>query len=104
MNTNGKIILVTGATGQQGGASTRHLQAKGWSVRALSRDPHKSAARMLADAGVEVVQGDLNDRASLDRVLKGVYGVHSVQSYMQQDPTGEIYQGNTLVDAAKAAG
>lgn len=104
MNTNGKIILVTGATGQQGGASARHLQARGWSVRALTRDPHKPAARALADAGVEVVQGDLNDRASLDRALKGVYGVHSVQSYMPHDPTGEIYQGKALVDTAKAAG
>jgi NAD(P)-dependent dehydrogenase (short-subunit alcohol dehydrogenase family) len=53
MNTNGNIILVTGATGQQGGASARHLQARGWSVRALSRDPHKPAARALADAGSE---------------------------------------------------
>jgi uncharacterized protein YbjT (DUF2867 family) len=104
MSNNGKIILVTGATGQQGGASARHLQARGWKVRALSRDPHKPAARALADAGAEVVQGDLNDRASLDRALKGAYGVHSVQSYMPHDPTGEIYQGKTLVDAAKAAG
>jgi nucleoside-diphosphate-sugar epimerase len=53
MNTNGNIILVTGATGQQGGASARHLQARGWSVRALSRYPHKPAARALADAGSE---------------------------------------------------
>ena len=104
MNKSGNIILVTGATGQQGGASVRHLEARRWSVRALTRDPHKPAARVLADAGVEVVQGDLNDRASLDRALKGVYGVHSVQSYMAHDPTGEIYQGKTLVDAAKAAG
>ena len=104
MNNNGKIILVTGATGQQGGASARHLQARGWSVRALTRDPHTAAARALADAGVEVVQGDLNDRASLDRALKGVYGVHSVQSYMPQDPTREIYQGKNLAEAAKDAG
>jgi uncharacterized protein YbjT (DUF2867 family) len=104
MNSNGKIVLVTGATGQQGGSSARHLQAGGWSVRALTRDPHKPAARALADAGVEVVQGDLNDRASVDRALQGVYGVHSVQSYLPHDPTGEIYQGKTLADAAKAAG
>ena len=104
MNNNGKIILVTGATGQQGGASARHLQARGWSVRALTRDPHTAAARALADAGVEVVQGDLNDRASLDRALKGVYGVHSVQSYMPQDPTREVYQGKNLAEAAKDTG
>ena len=104
MNNYQKIILVTGATGQQGGASARHLQARGWSVRALTRDPHTAVARALADAGVEVVQGDLNDRASLDRALKGVYGVHSVQSYMPQDPTREVYQGKNLAEAAKDAG
>jgi uncharacterized protein YbjT (DUF2867 family) len=104
MKNNGKIIMVTGATGQQGGASARHLQASGWNVRALSRDPYKPAARALVDSGVEVVQGDLNDRASLDHALQGVYGVHSVQAYMPQDPTGEIYQGKTLAEAAKDAG
>lgn len=104
MNTHDKTILVTGATGQQGGASARHLQARGWCVRVLTRDPQKPAAQALADAGMEVVQGDLTDRASLDRALQGVYGVHSVQSYMPRDPGGEINQGKTLADAAKAAG
>jgi uncharacterized protein YbjT (DUF2867 family) len=104
MNTHDKTILVTGATGQQGGASARHLQAKGWSVRALTRDPQKPAALALAETGVEVAQGDLTDRASLDRALQGVYGVHSVQSYMPSDPGGEIQQGKTLADAAKAVG
>ena len=104
MNNKEKIILVTGATGQQGGASARHLQARGWRVRALTRDPHTAAARALADSGVEVVQGDLNDRASLDRAIKGAYGVHSVQSYMPQDPTREVYQGKNLAEAASDAG
>jgi len=104
MNNKEKIILVTGATGQQGGASARHLQARGWRVRALTRDPHTAAARALADAGVKVVQGDLNDRASLDRAIKGTHGVHSVQPYMPQDPTREVYQGKNLAEAASDAG
>jgi uncharacterized protein YbjT (DUF2867 family) len=104
MNTSDKIILVTGATGQQGGASARHLHAKGWRVRALTRDPSTPAARALAELDIEVVQGDLSDRPSLDHALVGVYGVHSVQAYMPQDPTREVYQGKTLADAAKAAG
>ncbi len=62
-------------------------------MRAPTRDPHTTAARALADAGVEVVQGDLHDRASLGRALKGAYGVHSVQAYMPHDPTGEVFQG-----------
>ncbi len=104
MNTNNKTILVTGATGQQGGASARQLHAKGWQVRALSRDPSTPAARALAELGIDVVQGDLSDRPSLDHALNGVYGVHSVQAYLPQDPTREVYQGKTLADAAKAAG
>ena len=61
MNTNGKVILVTGATGHQGGASTRHLLATGWRVRALVRNPDDPAAHALADSGVQVVQGDMAD-------------------------------------------
>jgi uncharacterized protein YbjT (DUF2867 family) len=45
MNTNNKTILVTGATGQQGGASARRLHAQGWQVRALSRDHSTPGAR-----------------------------------------------------------
>jgi len=104
MNTNGKVILVTGATGHQGGASARHLLANGWRVRALVRDPDVPAARALADSGIEVVQGDMTDRASLDRAMRGVYGVHSVQAYLPKDAAGEIRQGCNVADAAKAAG
>jgi uncharacterized protein YbjT (DUF2867 family) len=104
MNTNGKVILVTGATGHQGGASARHLLANGWRVRALVRNPDDPTARALADSGVEVVQGDMIDRASLDRAMHGVYGVHSVQAYLPKDAAGEIRQGTNVADAAKAAG
>src|SRR5690242_20666201 len=100
------IILVTGATGQQGGAVTRHLLAQGRRVRALTRAPDKPAARALAGQGAEVVQGDLYDRASLDRALRDVYGVFSVQNFWLPDVgyEGEVRQGKTLADAAKAAG
>ena len=40
-----RTILVTGATGQQGGAALKHLREKGFTVRALTRDPSKDAAR-----------------------------------------------------------
>src|SRR5262245_19431795 len=104
MNTNNKVILVTGATGHQGGASARHLLANGWRVRALVRKIDDPAARALADSGVELVQGDMTDRASLDRAMQGVYGVHSVQAYLPKDAAGEIRQGTNVADAAKAAG
>jgi uncharacterized protein YbjT (DUF2867 family) len=106
MSNNDKIILVTGATGQQGGATARHLLAQGWQVRALTRDPKSPASQALAAAGAEIVQGDLYDRASLDRVLKGSYGVFSVQNFWLPDvgADGEIRQGRIVADAAKAAG
>lgn len=106
MYSHEETILVTGATGQQGGAVTRHLLAGGWRLRALIRDPEKPAARALAENRVELVQGDLNDRASLNRALKGVYGVFSMQNFWLPDvgAEGEVRQGKTIADAATAAG
>ncbi|PWU18142.1 MAG: NmrA/HSCARG family protein [Verrucomicrobia bacterium] len=100
-----KRILVTGATGQQGGAVTRHLlKQSGFSVRALSRDKNKPAARALAQSGAEVVQGDLNDAASIKKALEGAYGCYSVQDGMEAGFEAEVRQGKALADAAKAAG
>lgn len=104
INNKGKIVLVTGATGNQGGAVARSLLASGWSLRALTRDPSKPAALALAEKGVQVVKGDLDDRASVVQALKGVYGVFSVQTFMEQGTAGEIRQGKALADITKAAG
>lgn len=104
IDNKGKIILVTGATGNQGGAVAYSLLSSGWTVRALIRDPSKPAALVLAEKGVQVVKGDLDDRVSVDQALKGVYGVFSVQAFMEQGTAGEIRQGKTLADSAKAAG
>ena len=70
-NHKDKTILVTGATGQQGGAVTRHLLKDGWKVRALVRDPNKDSAKALAQQGAELAKGDLNDRATIEAALKG---------------------------------
>ena len=72
MSNSDKLIVVTGATGQQGGATAKHLLTQGWRVRALDRDPNRTRPlkRWLA-AGAEVVSGDLDDRASLDRAFAG---------------------------------
>jgi uncharacterized protein YbjT (DUF2867 family) len=102
---NAKLILVTGATGQQGGAVARHLLKKpGFTVRALTRDSAKSAARALAQAGAQLFQGDLDDPASIRRALEGTWGVFSVQNFMESGFDGEIRQGKAVADAAKAAG
>ncbi len=97
---NDKVILVTGATGKQGGAVLRRLRERGFSVRALTRDPDEPRARSLTGHGTEVMRGDLNDQASLTRALDGAYGVFSVQA-LERDVEEEIRQGVNLVDAAK---
>ena len=100
----GPLILVSGATGNQGGAVARHLLKRGFRVRALSRDTQKPEAQALAEEGAEVVRGDLDDRSSVDRALEGAYGVFSVQNFYEGGYEGEVRQGKTLADAAKAAG
>jgi uncharacterized protein YbjT (DUF2867 family) len=103
---NNKIIAVTGATGQQGGAVARKLLTDGWKVRALTRDLSKPAAQALTSAGAELVAGDMDSRSDLDAAFKGVYGVFSVQNFWLPNVgyEGEIRQGKNVADAAKDAG
>ena len=105
MNTD-KLIAVAGATGQQGGATTRHLLERGFRVRALTRNPNSESSLKLKAAGAEVVAADLANPESLGAALDGVYGVFSVQNFWLPDVgfEGEIAQGKNLADAAKAAG
>ncbi len=99
-----KKILVTGATGNQGGAVARKLLEDGFQVRALTRDPSKSAAKELAMLGAEVVQGNLNDTASIASALEDIYGVFGVLTFFEDGVEGEVRQGKNLADACKAAG
>lgn len=97
-----KLILVTGATGHQGGAVLRHLRAKGFPVRAFTRNPDSPAARALEQPGIEVVRGDLDDIPSINRALEGVYGVYSVQNW-RDGAEVEIRHGINLAEAAGRA-
>ena len=99
-----KTVLVTGATGRQGGAVTRHMLLKGWRLRALTRNPDAHAAKQLARQGIELVQGDLEDPPSLDRASRGVYGIYSVQDFWSVGAKREVQQGKNLAEAAKKAG
>lgn len=103
-------VLVVGATGRQGGAVIRHLRKHNYRLRALCRDPESPAARSLAQSGVRVIKGDLDDRSSLDAAVDGAQGVFSVTSFWDRTPGStrgperEARQGKNLLDAAKAAG
>lgn len=99
-----RTIVVTGATGRQGGAVVRHLLQDGWYMRALTRNPQSPPARVLADLGVDVVQGDMEDPASLRPVFVGAYGVYSVQTPYIDGPEAEIRQGKNVADVAAEAG
>lgn len=103
-SNRGRVVLVTGATGKQGGATARHLLDRGYAVRALTRDPSSGSAGELKRLGAEVVQGDLDDRGSVERAVKGVYGVYSVQNFWETGFDREVEQGVSLADAAKRAG
>jgi uncharacterized protein YbjT (DUF2867 family) len=99
-----RLILVCGATGNQGGAVARSLLDRGFQVRALTRDLQKSEAQTLAEGGAEVVQGDMEDRSDMERVLEGVYGIFSVQNFWETGYDREVQQGKTVADAVKVAG
>lgn len=98
---NNRLILVTGATGHQGGAVLKHLRERGFPVRALTRDPSQEKARKLVGQGTELVRGDLDDPASLIGALDGCYGVYSVQNWHDGGVEAELRQGKNLTDAAK---
>jgi uncharacterized protein YbjT (DUF2867 family) len=104
MGNSDKIVLVTGATGRQGGAVIRHMQPKGWKLRALTRNTNSQSAQALARQGVELVKGDLEDPTSLERAARGAYGIYSVQDFWAVGAKREVQQGKNLADAAKKVG
>ena len=99
-----KRVLIFGATGNVGGATAREMLKRGWHVRAVTRNPGSEKARGLAALGAEVVQGDMDDPASLTRVFDGFRRVLSVQNWQVSGPEGEVRQGKHVADAARAAG
>jgi uncharacterized protein YbjT (DUF2867 family) len=100
-------VLVTGATGRQGGATARALLAQGTPVRALVRDPSTPRARAVEELGADLFVGDLTEPATLEAALDGVRAVFSVQmpAFTGQgfDFAGEVTQAVNLMTAARAA-
>jgi uncharacterized protein YbjT (DUF2867 family) len=103
-----KVIAVVGATGAQGGGLVRAVAADpdgGFAARGITRDPASDKGKALADLGVEVVQADLDDRASLERAFAGAYGAFCVTNFWEHySPDKEIEQAANMAEAAKAAG
>lgn len=97
------VILVVGATGQQGGAVADQLLGGGHAVRAMTRRPESDDARKLREAGATVVRGDLDDPASLEEPLAGAWGVFSLQNTWEAGVEGEEEQGKRLAKLAREA-
>ncbi|WP_067827236.1 NmrA family NAD(P)-binding protein [Nocardia inohanensis] len=108
MSVQSDLVLVTGATGKQGGATARQLLAAGRRVRVLVRDPEAVAAQELRAAGAELAVGDFDDAASVEAAVAGAGALFLVPP-ATYGPTGwdaelEAERGERMVAAAKAAG
>lgn len=98
------VIVVTGATGRQGGSVARHLLADGWRVRGVTRSPDSPAAQRLAALGAEMVRADMADPEAMRDACAGSHGVFNVQNPMSAGQQDELAQGRNVVDAAAEAG
>ena len=99
-----KLVLVTGATGKQGGAVVEALLIRGHQVRAVTRNSASSAANRLREQGVEIAVGDFTDPDSLVRAARGADAVYAMSTPYEHGAEQEIAQGMTIMDAATAAG
>src|ERR1700741_4230388 len=99
-----RTILITGVTGNQGGATARALQGTGFHLRGMTRKPESERAAALAKQGIEIVQGDLDDEATLRRALAGAWGVFGVQNTGEAGVEREEAQGKRLATLAREAG
>jgi uncharacterized protein YbjT (DUF2867 family) len=102
--TSERTILITGVTGQQGGAVARALQGSGFHLRGLTRKPDSEPAASLARQGIDIVKGDLDDEATLRRALAGAWGVFAVQNTGEAAVEREEAQGKRLAALAREAG
>jgi uncharacterized protein YbjT (DUF2867 family) len=97
-------VLVTGATGTQGGAVARGLLAAGYPVQALVRDPSSDRAQALLDSGATLVKGDLLDRPSLTAAFAETSVVYAITTPFESGTGEEERQGATIIAAAEATG
>ncbi len=100
---NTLTVLVTGATGKQGGALARLLLKKGHRVRALTRKPDSPAAQELKRLGAELVTGNLEDCAAIERAAQSADAVFAMSTPFEAGTEVETRQGITVAEAAKAA-
>jgi uncharacterized protein YbjT (DUF2867 family) len=97
-------VLVTGATGQQGGALARVLLDKGHRVRAFVRRPDSPEAKELKRLGAELTEGNFEEPSTIEGAARGVDAVFVVATPFGAGTEAEVRHGIAAADAAKAAG
>ena len=103
MVANKRKILVTGATGQQGGALARLLLQKKHEVYALIRntEPESPKAQNLRNLGAKLIKGDLDNPDSLEQATNGIDSVFLMGTWVEVGTEGETRRGKMMVDIAK---
>ncbi len=102
--SNTMTVMVTGATGKQGGSVVKALLRSGYRVVALTRDPASKSAMILHNDGVRIAIGDMSHEDSLAGVMTGVDAVFAMSTPFQSGHEGEVAQGVNVTKAAKTAG
>jgi len=97
-------VVVTGSTGKQGGTVARGLLDRGHKVRAVTRDPNSSQAKLLANAGAALVVASLEDTAAITKALEGATSLFAMTTPFAGGTDAETRQGIAVADAARAAG
>lgn len=104
---NEKIIAVIGATGAQGGGLIRAIlndSESGFKARAITRNSGSEKAKALANMGVEVVEADVDDKASLIKAFEGAYGAFCVTFFWEHfSPEKENFHARNMAEAAREA-
>jgi len=98
-------VLVTGATGNQGGSVVDHLLASDteFEISGLTRNAESDAATALEDRGVTMVEGDLTEQDSLAPHVKDVDAVFAVTNFWTAGYDQQVQQGKNIAEVAAAA-
>lgn len=104
MATTDRMVLVSGATGKQGGAIARALLSRGWKVRAMTRKPDGEPAQKLRELGAEIVKADFDDESSVRAALANVWGALAVQNSWEVGVVREEEEGKRFARMARETG
>jgi uncharacterized protein YbjT (DUF2867 family) len=103
-----KIITVFGATGAQGGSLVKAIlndPNSAFTARAVTRNPDSDKAKALAQAGAEVVAGNIDDKQSIVDAMQGAFGAFCVTFFWDHfSPEKEMEEARRFAEAAKETG